>query len=143
MNTGPGAGSSIALIQQWRHDSDAFEALGVAGQEGVIGRTKADSIELDEERMPPTAHVARTVVEEDGVELEIFRRNTAYGTVTDHGTMFVAFCREQRPFELMLRRMAGIGDGVRDALTRYTTPLSGAYYVVPAVETLARFAPAD
>ena len=34
------------------------------------------------------------------------------------------------------------GDGVRDALTRYTTPLSGAYYVIPPVEALAPFAPA-
>ena len=43
----------------------------------------------------------------------------------------------------MLRRMAGVGDGLRDALTRYVTPMSGAYYTVPAVEALARFAPGD
>ena len=40
----------------------------------------------------------------------------------------------------MLRRMAGVGDGIRCALTRYVTPVSGAYYVVPAVEALARIA---
>jgi putative iron-dependent peroxidase len=135
------AGGSIALVQQWRHDTDAFESLGVHGQELVIGRTKADSVELDESAKPASSHVARTVVAVDGHELKIFRRNTAYGGVTDHGTMFVGFCREQRPFELMLARMAGVGDGVRDALTRYTTPLSGAYYVIPAMEALARFAP--
>jgi putative iron-dependent peroxidase len=32
--------------------------------------------------------------------------------------------------------MAGVGDCVRDALTRYTRPLSGAYYFVPSTEAL-------
>ena len=34
-------------------------------------------------------------------------------------------------------------DGIRDALTRYTTAVSGAYYFVPSVEALRRFASAD
>jgi putative iron-dependent peroxidase len=87
--------------------------------------------------MPADSHVSRTVVEEDGVELQIYRRNTAYGGPTQHGTMFVAFCRDQRPFELMLRKMLGAGDGVRDALTRHTQPLTGAYYVAPSLPALA------
>lgn len=32
-------------------------------------------------------------------------------------------------------------DGLRDALTRYTTPVSGAYYFIPSVTVLAGFAP--
>lgn len=43
----------------------------------------------------------------------------------------------------MLDRMAGVGDGIRDALTRCTTALSGAYYLVPSVPVLARFLPDD
>jgi putative iron-dependent peroxidase len=42
----------------------------------------------------------------------------------------------------MLRQMAGSADGVRDALTRYTQPVTGAYYTVPSV-LLARFAPPE
>lgn len=140
---GAGAGSSVVLVQQWRHDSDSFQQLPVEEQERVIGRTKADSVELDEDVMPPTSHVSRTVVEEDGAELKIFRRNTAFGTVTDHGTMFVGFSSEQRRLEIMLRRMAGSDDGLRDALTRYTTPVTGAYYFIPAVPSLARYAPEE
>jgi porphyrinogen peroxidase len=34
--------------------------------------------------------------------------------------------------------MAGLGDGVRDALTRYTQPLTGAYYFVPSTQSLRR-----
>jgi putative iron-dependent peroxidase len=43
----------------------------------------------------------------------------------------------------MLARMAGAEDGIRDALTRYTTAVSGAYYFVPSVEALRRFASSD
>jgi putative iron-dependent peroxidase len=137
---GKGAGASILLVQQWRH-LQTFETLSEPEQEKVIGRTKPDSVELDEHAMPADSHVSRTAVEFGGRELQIYRRNTAYGSPTDYGTMFVAFCAEQRPFEVMLRSMAGLGDGVRDALTRHTTPLTGAYYVIPSLRALARFAP--
>jgi putative iron-dependent peroxidase len=105
-----------------------------------MGRTKDDSVELDEDEMPPSAHVARTTIEKDGVEYKIFRRNVAYGGVTDHGTAFVGFARDQWRLAEMLRRMAGAADGVRDGLTGFLTPLTGAYYTCPAVDALARFA---
>lgn len=135
----PGAGSSVVLVQQWRHRRAAWHALAVPDQEQVIGRSKADSVELPEEVMPADSHVARTVIEQDGVELEIFRRNTPYGSVTEHGTMFVGFCARQDVLHRMLEQMAGVSDGVRDALTRYTDPLTGAYYVVPSLPALAGF----
>jgi putative iron-dependent peroxidase len=43
----------------------------------------------------------------------------------------------------MLDRMAGAVDGVRDELTRVTTPLTGGYYYVPSLEELASYAPID
>jgi putative iron-dependent peroxidase len=138
-----GAGSSVVLVQMWEHGSTRWEGLPEPEQERVIGRTKPDSVELDEETMPPDSHVSRTVLEVDGVELPIFRRNVAFGGVTRHGTAFVGFSRDQWRLEEMLRRMAGVGDGVRDALTRYTQPVTGAYYTVPSVDALARFAPPD
>ncbi|MDX6204591.1 MAG: porphyrinogen peroxidase [Frankiales bacterium] len=141
--SGPGAGSSVVLVQQWKHQSEAFMQLPVEAQERIIGRSKDDSIELDPSVMPPTSHVSRTVLERDGVELPIFRRNTAYGGVTDHGTLFVGFSQEQFRLTEMLRRMAGVGDGVRDALTRFTTPLTGAYYVCPAADELLRLSPEE
>jgi putative iron-dependent peroxidase len=133
-------GWSILLYQKWRH-LGTFRRLTVEEQERVIGRTKDDSTELDDSVMPEDSHVSRNVVEEDGRELKIYRRNVAYGGPTDHGTVFVGFCATQHPLDVMLRRMAGTGDGVRDALTRYTEAVSGAYYVVPSVEALRRFLP--
>jgi putative iron-dependent peroxidase len=56
--------------------------------------------------------------------------------VDNHGTVFVGFSSEQRRLTKMLESMAGLVDGTRDALTRYTQPLTGAYYFVPSVESL-------
>jgi porphyrinogen peroxidase len=131
----PGAGGTILLLQQWSHDAAAWESLPVVSQEKVIGRTKAESIELDPQA--PDSHVARTDQEIFG---NIFRRNMPYGTVTSHGTMFVGFSPDQAPLSSMLDSMAGVGDGVRDALTRYTKPLTGAYYFIPSTEAIRRFA---
>ena len=136
----PGAGGSIVLIQKWLHDAAAFEALPVEAQEKVIGRTKDTSVELDEEVRGPQSHVSRNVIEEHGEELHIFRRNTPFGTATEHGTMFIGFSCDQHRLARMLARMAGAEDGIRDALTLYTTAVSGAYYFVPSVESLHGFA---
>jgi putative iron-dependent peroxidase len=141
--SGPGAGSSVLLFQTWRHETRGWETLGVRGQERAMGRTKADDVEFSDEEKPTSAHIARTTIEVDGDELKIFRRNVAYGGVTDHGTAFVGFARDRWRMHEMLRRMAGATDGIRDGLTHWTTPLTGAYYTVPSVESLARFAPAD
>jgi porphyrinogen peroxidase len=139
----PGAGGSVVLVQKWMHDVTSWEGLAVEEQEKVIGRTKLDSTELDEEVRGAQSHVSRNVIEVNGVEQHIFRRNAPYGTATEHGTMFIGFSCEQQRLARMLNRMAGAEEGIRDALTRYTTAVSGAYYFVPSVEALRRFATAD
>jgi len=127
----PGAGGSILLLQKWVHRTAIWQSLAVTEQETVIGRRKADSVEIADKA--PDSHVASTDQDRFG---RIFRRNMPYGTVMNHGTMFVGFSAEQQPFVAMLESMSGLATGVRDALTRYTTPLSGAYYFVPCVERL-------
>ena len=129
----PGAGGTILLLQKWSHDAAAWESLSVAEQEHVIGRTKDESVEL--ENRPDSSHVASTDQETFG---KIFRRNMPYGTVTDHGTMFVGFSAEQRPLRAMLESMVGLTSGTRDELTRYTRALTGAYYFVPSLDSLRR-----
>jgi porphyrinogen peroxidase len=124
----------VLLLQEWAHDAAAWEALPESSQEAVIGRTKPDSIEL--EPRPADSHVARTDQDAFG---NIFRRNMPYGTVSQHGTIFVGFCAQHRPLMTMLESMAGTHDGVRDALTRYTRPLTGAYYFIPSTEAIRRF----
>jgi putative iron-dependent peroxidase len=127
----PGAGGTILLLQKWSHDAAAWEGLPVARQEQVIGRTKDESVELEDKA--PESHVSRTDQDRFG---KIFRRNMPYGTVTDHGTMFVGFSAEQQRLAAMLESMAGLTDGVRDELTTYARALTGAYYFVPSTESL-------
>jgi putative iron-dependent peroxidase len=129
----PGAGASILLLQEWEHDAIGWEALAVAAQQDIIGRRKADSEELDPR--PATSHVTRTDQETFG---KIFRRNVAYGTLLRHGTIFVGFSREQRRLQEMLESMVGIG-GPPDALVGVTRAVTGAYYVIPSADALARF----
>jgi len=129
----PGAAGSVLLLQKWKHKTAEWEALPVAQQERIMGRTKPDSIEL--ENKPSDSHVARTDQDEYG---NIFRRNMPYGNIADHGTVFVGFSAEQKRLSRMLDSMAGLIDGRRDALTRYTQPITGSYYFVPSVESLLR-----
>lgn len=136
----PGAGGSVLLFQKWQHKAAAWEALPDEKQELVMGRTKPDSVELAEDVMPADSHVERNTIEVDGEERKIFRRNTAYGSPAVFGTVFVGFSTDQYRLDRMLRRMSGAEDGLRDALTNYSTPLTGAYYFVPSLQALRRFA---
>jgi putative iron-dependent peroxidase len=133
---GPGAGGSHVVAMRWVHDLAAFHRLAVAEQEATIGRTKPDSVELDAK--PPTAHISRVVIEEDGEELEIYRRSAPYGRVQELGLYFVAFSADRTRFDKMLARMFGTaGDGVHDHLTDFTKPVSGSYYFAPSLEAIA------
>ena len=136
--TGPGAGGSFVLAQRWIHDLDAFAALAVAEQEQIIGRTRDDSIELED--MPENSHVGRVVHEgDDGEEIEIYRRSVAYGTSTEAGLYFLAFTDDLAKIDLMLAAMFGaIGDGNHDRLVTFSETVSGAYYFAPPQETLQR-----
>lgn len=136
----PGAAGSVLLLQQWTHNTAGWETLSVAEQQLVMGRTKPDSIELSNK--PVDSHIARTDQDALGT---IFRRNVPYGTLAEHGTIFVGISADQQRLHRMLERMAGCAGEPRDALTRYTTPLTGSYYFLPALHSVhaAREAAAD
>ena len=123
-----GEAGSHVLAMRWVHDLDAFHRLPVAVQERVIGRSKPESIEMSDDEKPPDAHIARVELGDDD---EIFRRSVPYGTVGEHGLYFVAFSADRSRFDRMLARMFG-NDGVRDRLTDFSTPVSGAYYFAPS-----------
>jgi putative iron-dependent peroxidase len=138
----PGAGGTHVLAQRWVHDLAGFETLSLGDQEGVFGRTKADSTRLDTQ--PPTSHLAHVELREGATadaskpkRNEISRRSTPYafhdGTV---GLYFLAFCKDQAPFRERLRAMYGLEGQVRDRLTDFSNPASGSFYFAPSVETL-------
>jgi putative iron-dependent peroxidase len=134
---GPCVGGSFVLLQRWVHDLEAFEAKSPEEQEKVFGRTKIGSIELDEADAEPGSHVQRVVIEDDeGEELEVWRRSAPYGTLSEHGLMFLAFSQDRDRLHQQLERMAGVDDGVLDLITTYSTPVASAWYLAPPVELL-------
>ncbi|MBL8839647.1 MAG: Dyp-type peroxidase, partial [Alphaproteobacteria bacterium] len=47
---------------------------------------------------------------------------------------FIAFGHNLDPFERQMRRMAGLDDGIVDAVFRFSRPLTGGYYWCPPVK---------
>jgi porphyrinogen peroxidase len=130
---------SFVMTQRWIHDLASFHALPVAEQERVIGRTKADSVEMEGDALPRTSHVSRTDVVQEGRPIKIYRRSVPFGSVREHGLYFVAFGRDLGRFDVLLRRMFGVAeDGIRDRLTDYSRPTTGSYWFAPSQEDLSR-----
>lgn len=127
------AASSFVFVQSYQHRINKWKSLTILQQEYVIGRTKELSIELGEERKPPTAHINRVVIEEDGEELEIVRHSMPYFNVKGRkGLVFVAYTKDLDIIEKMLARMYGKADKLHDALMDYTVPVTGAMFFTPS-----------
>ncbi|MGE7989447.1 Dyp-type peroxidase [Pseudomonas sp. NPDC089554] len=122
-------GSSFAAFQLWKHDLGYFKALPQAEQDDIIGRRLSDNEELDE--APESAHVKRTAQESFEPEAFMVRRSLAWADERGAGLAFVALGHSLDAFEVQLRRMSGLEDGVTDALYRFSRPLSGGYYWCP------------
>jgi putative iron-dependent peroxidase len=131
------AGGSYVFVQRYVHQLEKWQRLKVDTQEQVVGRTKLESIELDDAVKPENSHVARTVIEEDGEELPILRLGLPYGGAKEAGLFFLAYTRSPRIIDKMLARMFGTtDDGISDRLLSFVTPVSGAYFFAPAQELL-------
>ncbi|MFV5312185.1 Dyp-type peroxidase [Acinetobacter schindleri] len=130
---------SFIFAQRYAHNLDKWKKLKVDAQEQVMGRTKLESIELEDEVKPANAHIARTVVEdEEGEEMEILRHSLPYGDGRgDQGLFFIAYTKDLNIIDAMLERMFGTsGDGIHDRLLHFVTPMDGAYYFAPSEELL-------
>ncbi|ENH7393917.1 Dyp-type peroxidase [Vibrio vulnificus] len=130
------AGGSYVMVQRFEHNLPAWNRLNVSAQEKVIGRTKPDSIELED--VPAASHVGRVDIKEEGKGLKIVRHSLPYGSVTGaHGLLFIAYCHTLHNFKAMLESMYGVTDGKTDQLLRFTKAVTGAYFFAPSKEMLA------
>ena len=138
---GPFAGGSFVSLQRYVHNLPKWERLAVPEQEQTIGRTKDDDEELDDAVKPPTAHIARVVIEDDGEELEVLRHSLPYGGIGENGLYFVAYCADPAPFRRMLERMVlRDEDGNYDRLLDFTQPVTGASFFTPSATVLESLA---
>lgn len=140
------ADGSFVFAQRFAHDLEKWKKLKVDAQEQVIGRTKLESIELDDAVKPPNAHVARAIVEdEDGEELAILRHSLPYGDGRgEQGLFFIAYTNNLSIIDNMLLQMFGnSGDGIHDRLLHFVSAKDGAYYFAPSTELLEQIIDLD
>ncbi len=129
------AGGSYVVIQKYLHDLGAWEKVPTPIQEQIIGRTKIDNVEIDDDDAPRKSHKSlATIVDAEGVEHDILRDNMPFGRPGERefGTYFIGYCRYLWVIEKMLQRMY-IGDapGAYDRLLDFSTPLTGATFFAP------------
>lgn len=134
------AGGCYVHVQRYVHDMSAWRALSVDDQQKVIGRTKFDDIEMDDDVKPSNSHIALNVITDaDGNELKIVRRNMPYGSVGngEYGTYFIGYSRSPAVTEQMLTNMfIGSPPGNTDRILDFSTAATGGMFFVPTVDFL-------
>lgn len=125
-------GGSFAAVQHWVHDLDHFQRMPQAEQDDIIGRRQSDNAELED--APASAHVKRTAQESFAPEAFVVRRSMPFSDGEQAGLLFLAFGHSLDAFEAQLKRMAGLEDGIVDALFRFSRPTSGGYYWCPPLQ---------
>jgi putative iron-dependent peroxidase len=124
-------GGSFAAVQHWTHDLDGFAKLPQDEQDNIMGRRKNDNKELED--APESAHVKRTAQESFSPEAFVVRRSMPWVEGGQAGLLFLAFGRTLDAYEMQMRRMAGLEDGIVDGLFRFSQPTTGGYYWCPPV----------
>lgn len=140
------AGGSYIVVQKYLHDMEAWARVPTPLQEEIIGRTKIDNIEIDDDDAPRKSHKSlATIVDANGNEHDILRDNMPFGRPgqREFGTYFIGYSRYLWVIEKMLQRMY-IGDspGAYDRLLDFSTPHTGITFFAPARPTLEALAKA-
>lgn len=132
-------GGSYLFVQKYLHDMNAWQSLPVAEQEKVIGRSKVDDIEMDDDTKPSNSHSALANV---GDDKKVVRDNMPFGHVAsnDMGTYFIAYAGSFATVKLMLQRMfVGEPVGNYDRILDFSTPKTGTLFFVPTLDMLDEF----
>jgi putative iron-dependent peroxidase len=137
-------GGSYVIVQKYLHDLAAWQALSTEAQERVIGRTKIDDIEIDDDVRPDNSHVTlNTIVDADGVEHDILRDNMVFGDAGsgEYGTYYIAYAADPAVTEQMLVNMfVGKPPGNYDRILDVSTAVTGSLFFVPSLDLLESLA---
>jgi porphyrinogen peroxidase len=132
------AGGSYVVVQKYRHDLEAWDALPVEEQERAIGRTKLSDIEFSDELKPANSHLTlNTIVDDDGAQRQIVRFNMPFGRVgaREFGTYFIGYARSPDVIEEMLTNMfIGKPPGNSDRILDFSTAVTGNLFFVPSAD---------
>jgi putative iron-dependent peroxidase len=138
------AGGSYVVVQKYVHDMAGWAALSTEEQEAIIGRTKIDNVEIDDDDAPRKSHkTLSTIEDETGGELAILRDNMPFGRpgAGEFGTYFIGYAGRLWVIEQMLERMfVGVPPGAYDRLLDFSTALTGSTFFVPTAGMLEALA---
>jgi len=128
-------GGSYVVVQKYLHDLGAWARVPTPLQEAIIGRTKIDNVEIDDDDAPRKSHKSlATIVDADGNEHDILRDNMPFGRPGqgEFGTYFIGYSRYLWVIEKMLQRMY-VGDppGAYDRLLDFSVPHTGTTFFAP------------
>ncbi|WP_082498592.1 Dyp-type peroxidase [Plantibacter sp. Leaf314] len=133
------AGGSYVVVQKYTHPLDRWRALTTEQQEAIIGRTKAENIELDDAETGQKSHKTLSTIVVDGAEHDILRDNMPFGSPAhgEFGTYFIGYARRLWVIERMLQRMF-VGDppGLHDRLLDFSTAQTGSVFFAPSAAFL-------
>lgn len=134
----PFEGGSYVVVQKYLHRLDQWRSLDTATQESIIGRTKADNVELEDAGRESHKTLA-TIVDAQGVEHDILRDNMPFGRPGrgEFGTYFIGYTRNLWVIEKMLAHMfEGVAAGRYDRLLDFSTPMTGTTFFAPSYSML-------
>jgi putative iron-dependent peroxidase len=133
-------GCSYLFVQKYIHNMNAWKSLPVNEQEKVIGRSKADDIEMPDDVKPSNSHSALANV---GDDLKIVRDNMPFGKVgtNEMGTYFIAYASSFNTVKKMLNNMfVGVPAGNYDRILDFSAAKTGTLFFVPTFDMLNTFA---
>ena len=129
-------GGSYVVVQKYLHDMQGWSGVSTERQEEIIGRTKIDNVELDDDDAPRKSHkTLATIVGADGNEHDILRDNMPFGRAGhgEFGTYFIGYSRRLWVIEKMLERMfVGEPVGAYDRLLDFSTAQTGVTFFAPS-----------
>jgi putative iron-dependent peroxidase len=132
-------GGSYLFVQKYIHDLTSWKNLSTEEQEKVIGRYKANDVEMADEVKPANSHIALANV---GDDLKIVRDNMPFGNISTNemGTYFIAYASTFGTVQKMLTNMfIGSPVGNYDRILDFSTAKTGSLYFVPTFNMIDDF----
>ena len=135
------AGGSYVVVQKYLHDLATWASYGADKQAEIIGRVKADNVELPDAETGQKAHKTLATLEIDGVEQDILRDNMPFGRAGsgEFGTYFIGYAAQASVTLEMLRRMFYGDDAshLHDRILDVSTATTGTLFFAPSAAYLA------
>lgn len=133
-------GGSYLFVQKYFHNMKNWENLSTEDQEKIIGRSKMNDIEMEDDVKPTNSHSALTAITDvNGNDLKIVRDNMPFGNPSkgEVGTYFIAYASTFSTTKKMLENMfLGNPPGNYDRILDFSTAQTGTLFFVPTLDLL-------